>query len=111
MRSLASCMPGSGSGSRGLRRTSDRSPSRCVSPSEGRGMLLLMRLDDLAVLGMRWSGFRLDGATLEAGSSASVGLIFPLQHMAEEITDSGLARTRLFGGRHVVYAVDRAPGS
>src|SRR5215472_15604508 len=69
-------------------------------------MFLLMRPDDLVVLGVSWSGFRLDGSTLEATSDdARVVVTFPPQHMAEEITDGGLAQALLSGTSQIVYAV------
>src|SRR5215472_13615201 len=71
-------------------------------------MLLLVRPDDLVVLGVSWSEFRLDGATLEAISDdARVMVTFPPQHVAEEIIDSGLAQARLSGTSQVVYAVSQ----
>lgn len=69
-------------------------------------MFLLVRPDDLVVLGVTWSGFRLDGSTLEAISDdARVVVTFPPQHVAEEISDGALAQAGLSGTSQVVYAV------
>jgi len=71
-------------------------------------MLLLVRPADLVVLGISWSGFRLDGTTLEALSDdARLVVIFPPQHLAEEIIDGGAAQAQaqLSGISQVVYGV------
>ncbi len=71
-------------------------------------MLLLIRPDDLVVLGVSWSGFRLDGTTLVALSDdARLVVIFPPQHVAEEIIDGGTAQAQaqLSGISQVVYSV------
>ncbi|QNA77370.1 hypothetical protein C8250_041125 [Streptomyces sp. So13.3] len=69
-------------------------------------MLLLVRPDDLVVLGVDWSGFQLDGSRLRAVSEpALVTALFPPQHLAEEVTGNGLARAQLSGTSQVVYRV------
>ncbi|MBB4987089.1 hypothetical protein [Streptomyces nymphaeiformis] len=69
-------------------------------------MLLLIRPDDLVVLGIDWSGFQLEGSRLTAVSEpALVTVLFPPQHMAEEVTGNDLARARLSGTSQVVYRV------
>jgi hypothetical protein len=69
-------------------------------------MLLLIRPDDLVVLGVNWFGFQLDGSRLRAVSEpALVTALFPPQHMAEEVSGNGLARARLSGTSQVVYRV------
>ncbi len=56
--------------------------------------VLLVRADDLVVLGVRWSGFILSGtgqlAILTAGPQARLVITFPPQHIAEETFSSSL---------------------
>ncbi|MFI0226016.1 hypothetical protein [Streptomyces lydicus] len=69
-------------------------------------MLLLIRPDDLVVLGIKWSGFQLNDSRLTAVSEpALVTVLFPPQHMAEEVTGNALARAQLSGTSQVVYRV------
>lgn len=69
-------------------------------------MLLLVRPDDLVVLGVDWSGFQLDGSRLQAVSEpALLTALFPPQHLAEEVTGNSLARAQLSGTSQVVYRV------
>ncbi|MFD9733284.1 hypothetical protein [Umezawaea sp. NPDC059074] len=71
---------------------------------------LLLRGEDHLVLGVRWTGMTVDGQVLRAGPDALLTLLFPPQHLAEELTVPGVPAPayRPSGGNPDVVPVWRA---